>query len=232
MLLPTMTYEEMYREVLLDSDNMIKWSVHNAKNLRRLSLKAAKFPFEKTLTHTTPRKNQWTMIFVVLRKVRTNQDIYNILYTSLRADEGDIYMLLTPSKKSTMTASVFPPHFMKRFRERMGLDLKGKELARRYFILNDSGYFVKKPDGDHEECLCTREGICLGEFINDRMYVARTFIRYDMSLGWQREAFEKFRRMFNGNISVLAVGSEYTENSSIKEVYRERDRSQPIVFHH
>lgn len=230
MLLPTMNYEEMYREVILDSENMIRWVGHNIQNLRRISLKAKQFPFANTLTHMTPRHNTWHYIVVVRRKIRSIQDVYNVIYTSLRAPEGEIYILMQPNKHKQMNVCAYTPHFMQRFAERMEIDLTGKELANRYFIYNDNGRFVKQPVGEHQECLCTNEGICLGEFVNDRMFVARTFIRYDMSLGWQRDAFKACKDMTDARVMTTNFG--YLERSKIKDVYRERDRSQPIIFHH
>ena len=222
----------MFKEIISDSENMIRWGGHHVKALRRLSLKAKSFPISCDFTHVTPRRNRWTILFVILGKIRSVQDIYNVLYTSLLAPEGDIYLLVQPTMKQKMSVCIYPPHFWHRFKERMGLEETGKDLAKRYFTYNDSGHFVPKPDSEHEECLCTRDGIALGEFINDRMFVARTFIRYDMSLGWQREAFEKQRKRFGCETEIIAVSKSVCRNSQIKEVYRKRDRKQPIVFHH
>lgn len=232
MLVETMNYEEVYREALVDSENMLKWVRWHVKDLRQKSLKARKFPFSLTVTHVTPRKNRWKVIFVVLRKIRSNTDLFNVIYTSFHAQEGIVHVQMTPNRQRQMCVSVFPPHFFKRFAERMGIDMKGEELAERYFRYNDSGWIIDKPDSEHEICLCTSEGVCLGELLNDRMFLGRTFIRYDMSLGWQREVFEKMQARWGKGMDVFCVSNDYVETSGIKSVYKERDRSKDVFFHH
>ena len=231
MLLDTMTYEEICHEAIADSKHMITWASHRMGELRRISLKARSFPVSRTMTHITPNKNKWTLIFVVLRKIKHNNDCYNALFTSFHAKEGNIYIQMTPNRHGDMCVSAFIPHFFHRYAERLGLKIEGEALAQQFFRFNDAGYFVEQPDGERT-CLCTPQGICLGEYINDRMFLARTFIRYDMSLGCQREAFNKMRERFNRQIDVLIAPHDYDERFCIKEIYKRRDRAQSVVFHH
>lgn len=233
MLLDTMTYEEIYREAIDDSRNMVDWASHKMKDIQRASFKARKFPLVCVMSHTTPRRNRWTGIVIVNRKMRKAGCSHSIAYTSFHAKEGDIYIKLSPKMNGKMGINIYTPHFFQRVRERMGIDLYGSELAYRYFRWNDAGWFCSKPDSDHERCLCTPEGISLGEDLNDNMFLARTFIRYDMSLGWQRDAFgELQKRIDESEHTIVLVPDDYDKISVINEVYKERDRSKRIVFHH
>lgn len=233
MILSTMNYQEIHKEMMEDGLNIMRWIQWQGKDIRRRSLKAKTFPFDVTFKHTSPRKNVWTVIFVVNKKMRgSDGEVWNVIYTSFRAPEGVIHLQLTPGINGQMYVNAFPPHFFRRYAERMNLELAGDALVEHFFRWNDAGYNIEKPEGEHEQCMCVRDGVCLGEVINDRTFVARTFIRYDMSIGWQREAFEKKRQKFAGEPNVMFVETNFAEKSVIRQTYKDRDREKDIFFHH
>ena len=226
MLTEKMTYEEMYRELLEDFVNVERWCFHRGPSLRRTSLHARTFPQIVRHTYTSPRKNDWTIIFVIKSKFRNVQDIYNIVFTKLRTSQGDYYLLLHPDVDKKLRVLVYLPHFMKRYKARTDQSLVGAPLAERYFLLNDCGTFVDAPDEEFKRCLCTLEGIVLGEDLNNRMYLCKTFIRYDMSKGWQREAFENARKKnplpFSGGVTV--VSGKESVSATITQTCKEQPK--------
>ncbi len=221
-----MTYEEMYREIVRDFSDLMNWAGHRWHKIYRRSLKARIFPFVVRYSWTSARKNEWTFNVLVNGK-NLQQRSCNMTYTRMRTDDGDYWMMAHPDMYGSIHVAVFLPHFMARYALRTELDLRGHELADHYFMENQSGFAVDKPQGGHEVCLCTDEGIALGDRLNDRMKILKTFIRYDMSVGWQREAFEKGRSRINNE--VLIVSTKNAEHR-IGEKYKERNKADKKIF--
>lgn len=231
MLTTTMTYDEMYREINRDFVNVQRWTVHQGKRIKRIAYNARKFPIVLTISHTSPLRNNWTLLMVIRKKIRRPDDFYNVLFTQLQTAGGNYYFLASPRTDGSIKMAIYLPHFMRRFSERMELDMSGQTLAERYFLFNDSGAFVTKPDGEHERCLCTNEGIGLGEDLNDRMFLAKTFIRYDMSMGWQRDAFERAhdRKTFAEG-TIMPVALDDIRYAAIGEHYKIRSEKDKHIF--
>ena len=232
MLTEKMTYEEMFNEVKTDFLNFSAWRKHQMKNMRRISLKLKDFPAFVFAEHTTPKKNKWTMMLKLKRKIRDNKDYTIGAYTSLRTKNGNYNLRVFILDENTFGFVIYLPHVMSRYAERMKLDLHGEELARHYFTHNSYSYFVDKPNTEYETCICSEGGIALGEFLNDKMILAKTFITYDMSLGWQVELFKKHREMVE--IFKQSAPPNYTlcevENAKIEESYRTRDKQSKNIF--
>ena len=222
-----MTYDEMYRELTEDFMELRAWMSHRWKDIRRRSLKARTFPFVVRHTHITSSHNEWTYNVSVFKKLRAGERACSMTYTRLRTDDGDYYMMVHPVTDSVLHVCAYLPHFFKRYAKRMGLNLSGHELADHYFMHNDKGVRIAQPDTQYDLCLCMEEGIAMGKLLNDRMIIYKTFIRYDMSIGWQKEAFRLAKERINHDILMVDRVPVETE---ITERYIERDKTKKFIF--
>jgi len=100
-----------------------------------------------------------------------------------------------------ITPMVLTPHMFKRYAERKGVDKHGSELVRHYFLRNAHGCDTKNKrvvarsvrwNGEYHVSNCVNEGVLLGQVV-DGIYIARTFITYDMCSGLQQQEFETCR---------------------------------------
>ena len=105
--------------------------------------------------------------------------------------------------KKFITPMVLLPHVWKRYKdpERGNVQKSGIDLIKHYFMNNphgaDShnqkvvGRSVRYNGEVHQSC-CVNDGVLLGQIVNG-IYIAKTFITYDMCSGLQQEEFEARR---------------------------------------
>lgn len=230
MLTERMNYDEMYNECVRDSSNALKWLFHKGIEIRRASLKAKTFPLIVKHTYVSPLRNEWTSFVVITKKIRKFNSYHQILFTRLRTNDGDYCFKISPEEKGVIGLDIFLPHFMKRYAERMHYaNLHGQELADKYFLNNITGAYSKAPNKDNEHCMCTHDGVALGELINNRMFVAKTFITYEMAFFTQDPTFQANR--------LLAASEEAKEPIVVDEPIKgsvvgrtKRDKTQKKIF--
>ena len=198
MIVPSMTHEEVFRELAQDRDNVARWYGHRSREYRRKALKARAFPITWTADYLSPRKNRY---IICTQCTRRDYIRYHALTAvALRKEEKGYSVYLTYIGSNTLIKpTVLLPHVFDRYAERAGVNKTGTELIGHFVskvsggtILDDehlAGRSVRYKGRDHM-FIAISEGVLLGDKEHG-IFTARTFITYDMATGLQREQFEE-----------------------------------------
>ena len=197
-----MTHAEVYAELAKEREAVTVWWRHQLDDNRRRALKCRQFPYHIWKEYTSTRKNRYLFFSRIfdkkMRKILTGVAV--IRHTS----EGLAVYTTWLGDQKLISPMVIMPHAWRRYRERTGTDLTGYDLYRRFFTQNPHGCdstnqkavarsvrYLGKP----HISLCMPEGVLLGqvEQPND-LFVAHTFITYDMTSGLQAEDFNAHRQ--------------------------------------
>ena len=246
MLTERMTYTEMYAEVAKDLPNAHASLQRRGKDFYREALKSRTFPkVWHVMRYTSPRKNRWLfLVEAPHRNVRKHGILVTMLCTMMTPRGMFVFR---PSMKDNdkATLAVYIPHFFQRYAERNGHDDIGADLVARYFRNNTGSAVCCVPEGCENTdgvniFACGDDGVSMGEALSERMFVYRTFLRYDMAVGWQREAFEKGRAaraerqgFIHGNVSsmVSRMGAGVKSHESVyRNEARTNDKKRGKIF--
>lgn len=200
MIVDSMTHEEVYHELERDREAYSRWWRHQLNGMKRPMLKSTTFPRHVWREYTSPRRNKYLFFTRVFDK-RMKAMLTGIAALRQTSDGLTIYTTWLDRQK-LISPMVLIPHMWKRYAERVCVDKKGIDLVKHYFMHNahgkDShnqravGRSVRYNGEEHLAC-CVNEGVLLGQQYGD-MFVARTFITYDMCCGQQQQEFEGCKR--------------------------------------
>lgn len=218
MIVESMTHEDVYQELAREREAVTTWWRRQLDDNRRRALKCQRFPMHIWREYTSTRRNRYVFFSRVydkrMRRILTGAAV--IRHTS---DGMTVYTTWLGDQKM-ISPMVLTPHMWKRYAERTATDLHGIDLVKHYFTRNPHGKdtdnqkivgrSVRWNGEDHLSC-CVTDGVLLGQQYG-RMFVARTFITYDMCTGLQqrefnackqeiltdRELYEQARRCYNG----------------------------------
>lgn len=150
--------------------------------------------------YTSARKNRYVFFSRVFDK-RMKTILTGVAVIRHTSDGMTVYTTWL-SDQRLIAPMVLTPHMWKRYAERAKVPKTGSELMKHYFTHNphgaDShnnrvvGRSVRWNGDEHQSC-CVEEGILLGQVVGD-IYIARTFITYDMCSGQQQQEFEAKRK--------------------------------------
>lgn len=195
-----MTNEEVYEELAREREAVTVWWRHQLDDNRRRALKCKQFPLKIWRDYTSTRRNRYVFFSRVYDK-RMRRILTGAAAIRHTSDGLTVYTTWLGDQKM-ISPMVLTPHMWKRYAERVGLDKKGIDLVKHYFMHNahgkDShnqravGRSVRYNGEEHLAC-CVNEGVLLGQQYGD-MFVARTFITYDMCCGQQQQEFEGCKR--------------------------------------
>ena len=197
-----MTPEEVYREIDRDIESVEAWWMHRRDEQRRVALKSSRFPIEVWFDYLSPRHNRYMVLNIILgRKYNTNG--LSSVFAVQKMERGHaIYFTKFPRQKLASKIVVMP-HVFDRYAERCGIDKTGLEIVKHFVTHNYQGKDVRgdkfsarsvRYQGRDNLCLCTHDGVMMGEDVGG-IFVARTFITYDMAAGVQRDEFNDSRLM-------------------------------------
>lgn len=161
MIVNTMTLQEIRLELFKDLPALLIKLAYRKKEFRRKVLKASRFPCSATYEiKTGVRKNLFVMILVAKKKREANDPLL-ISYGIYDRPEGSYAAAFAIHDESIL---IYPPHFFKRYRERIVKDdkLSNKELIRLYFTKCWLLYRAFAEKG-HEEVYRDLEGTANGE---------------------------------------------------------------------
>ena len=200
MVIETMTFKEVYREIEADHDNLERWWVHRQREVERMARKQTRFPWCKWHEYMSPRRNRYLILtesptrhymkhgimgVIALRRVQNGIEVF---YTGIRRD-------------SVVTPMVVLPHAFRRYAERTGQQLTGVDCIKTFCQRNSTGTGTwnnkavgrsVRYNGKEHLSMCIKEGVLLGQ-AEDGIYVVRTFITYEMATGRQQEEFNDRR---------------------------------------
>lgn len=196
-----MTHAEVYAELAKEREAVTRWWRHQLYDQRRRALKCRQFPYHIWREYTSTRKNRYIFFSRIfdkkMRKILTGVAV--VRHTS----EGLTVYTTWLGDQKLISPMVLLPHVWKRYQDpkRGKVQKSGIELIKHYFIHNphgrDSdnqkvvGRSVRWNGEDHLSC-CVNDGVLLGQIV-DGIYIARTFITYDMCSGLQQQEFETKR---------------------------------------
>ena len=215
MITSQMSYEELANEVAKDymdvSIIMRKKMPDALKYFRRQS----KFPMFLFSTVTSPRKNKWILIFFAKSKRRLKQYVDSFLVCVRETDHGKyVYRYDLPVKEGSLPGVTFyPPHFFSRYALRMGLELTGEDLIKRYFKTNTAMHY----NADHlflsEEEMkdllnpvwyTSPDGISLGSATvvsGMELFICKTFVPWNMckrdqliTCGKEKKSYDSYKK--------------------------------------
>ena len=194
-----MTHAEVYEELARDREAVTRWWRHQLYDQRRRALKCTQFPMKIWREYTSPRKNRYLFFSRVLDKhmkiILTGVAV--IRHTS----EGLTVYTTWLSDQKLISPMVLTPHMWKRYAERTATDLHGIDLVKHYCTHNPHGKDTDNQkvvgrsvrwNGEGHLSCCVTDGVLLGQQYG-RLFVARTFITYDMCNGLQQQEFEACR---------------------------------------
>lgn len=215
MLITGMNHKELLAETSEDLKRLNLWFQSRRTEMIRWSTKQ-KLPAWYCNKWTSPNKNIWNIMVLVEKQKYSTGPI--IQYTKLNSDHGHYIIkpqLVLREGYTGFVIYLYLPHFFKRYRERMELstEMKTEQVVRLY--LKNNSEAVNMGDENNVE-LTSKEGIALGNRINDRLYILRTYIPYSMSRDDQISRFNAGNSYIGVMPSMIMAGNEIA--SEMREV--------------
>ena len=207
MIVDSMTHEEVYAELDKDRDNVARWFDHRADEFRRRALKMTKFPVTWWLDYTSPRKNRYLISVTCTR--RNYDRFHGLTILALRREERGYSVYLSYiGKHSLIRKTVFVPHVFDRYAdpERGNVQKTGIDLIKHFVDNQSNGYVLKdqrlagrsvRYNGRDHRFIAVNDGVILGD-VENGIFIARTFITYEMATGRQHEEFSYAKNKVNG----------------------------------
>lgn len=184
-----------------DRDSIHRWFSHQMKDLHRRALKCRQLPLKVWLDHTSPRKIRY--LFYV-RIFDRHKNLLILTMVALRPmSDGTTVYLTWPVANDSIEPMVYIPHVFKQYAlpDRANVKKTGVELIKHFMERNSRGIdsknqhvvgrSVRYNGEDHLSC-CVDEGVLLGH-MQGPIYIAKTFITYDMCGDVQMEEFKPKR---------------------------------------
>ena len=211
-----MTVQEIHKEVYEDIKNLKSKLDECKKDFKRIVLKQPKnplsnrnYPFSKSYdTKTSEKKNFFISTFTALKRSDWEKPIVSIFGIYSRS-EGNYAVSINIDIK---TITIYPPHFFKRYRERIIKDdlISNEDLIRQYFQ-NDWGFMATSVNKDFEAVYlsfendykndkvsfiaATSQGYCFGEKQGD-VNIIKTILSEDNLFENQKQTFSKLKIAF------------------------------------
>lgn len=209
MIVPSMTVEEIHKEVFKDIKNLRNKLDDCKKDFGKAVLKVSRYPFSKSYDcKTREKKNLFIVNFIALKRGNWKNPILGINGIYPRP-EGKYAFSITLEMN---LISIFPPHFFKRYRERILKDeaILEEDTIRLYFkntwgfmasVVNEnfeSVYHCFEADGKNDKIsfvAATSEGYCFGEK-QGNVNIIKTIISEDMLFENQKLVFNELKNAF------------------------------------
>jgi len=210
MIVPSMTVQEIHNEVFEDLKNIEKITNGFNKDFRKLVLRKSRYPLTKTYEYVTKeKKNLFIIGYTALKRSDWENPIMHF-YGVYSRPEGKYVVAPTIDMN---TSTIYPPHFFKRYRERIVKDetISNDDIIRLYFK-NDWGLTGAKVNQDHEDVYnsfedddknerisivaATAQGYCFG-VQQGNINIIKTIISEEMLFENQKFIFHELRKAFN-----------------------------------
>ncbi|TCS84739.1 hypothetical protein EDD80_1188 [Anseongella ginsenosidimutans] len=201
-----MTVQEIHKELFEDVKNLRNKLDYYHKEFRKQVLKASRYPFTRSYDcKTKGKKNLFVATFTAMKRSDWESPILDV-YGIYARPEGSYAAPLTIDQNMI---SIYPPHFFKRYRERIVKDetISTTDLIRCYFK-NDWGFMGAVVNEDFESvyhCFedddkvsfvaASSEGYCFGER-QGNIHIVKTIISEDMLFENQKPLFSKLKQAF------------------------------------
>jgi len=209
MIVPTMTVQEIHKEILEDINSLDNILDGFKRNFRKVVLRKSKYPVTKSYEYITKERNNLLVIgYTALKRSDSNNPIIHF-YGIYSRPEGKYAAAPTLD----MMCTIYPPHFFKRYRERIVNDdtISNDDLIRLYFK-NDWGFVGAKVNQEHKsvynnfevvdkneklDIVCANsQGFCFGER-QGNVNIIKTIVTEEMLFEDQKHVFQELRNAFN-----------------------------------
>ncbi len=179
MILPTMTREELAKEILKDYESVLRKTIHLEKKLRKSSRKTKMQCLQQIFDYRSKRLNNWVVVVNVFKK----KSSFN-LGVHFADNEGYHAYVVSGDQKALIHYS---SHFLQRYNERSVKKegIKKVDLIKRYMSTNTFAYLkaLQHDSYKHRFFARTGEGVSLGymEYLKStNVCHCKTFIANDM----------------------------------------------------
>lgn len=209
MIVPSMTLSEIHKELFDDLRTLETKIDFCHKDFKRKVLKASRYPFAHTYDcRTRLKKNLFLVNLYASKRSDREKPLIGICGIYNRP-EGNYLAALALEKNMT---TIYPPHFFKRYRERIVKDMKpsNEEIIKHYLSRNSWGIVAAPSDAKYQgvynifeselndsiSFVCVNsEGFCFGEK-QGNINVIKTIISEDMLFDSQKEIFAQLKEDF------------------------------------
>lgn len=210
MIVPSMTVQEIHKEAFEDFKNLKSKLIEYKKEFEKTVLKGRrKYPLSKSFEiKTRERKNLFIVTYTALKRSDWKKPVFSVYCIYIRP-EGNYAVSLSLDMK---IISIHPPHFFKRYRERIVKDdfSSNEDIIRRYFkndwgfvgvVVNkdfESIYYSFEDDNKNDKVsfvAATSQGYCFAEKQGD-VNIIKTIISEEMLFENQKYIFSKLKDEF------------------------------------
>lgn len=217
-----MTFAEAYKELDRDRENLTRWWKTQVDRLRRMMIKKDRtaFPVGCGYDWTSPRHIRYLVnAFIGDKRLKS-------FYTVCVALQGKTVYMARFYDDRKVPKMVMLPHMWERYAERMHFDEDHKHLVQKFFCRNFDGRGTKKQElvarsvrynGEDHLAFCVNDGVLLGRLEGD-IFVAKTFITYEMSCGRQEEEFTRLHHSIHSPSLTLHPYYRYLPTPDIMPV--------------
>lgn len=209
MIVPSMTVQEIHKEVFEDIKNLKNKLDEYRDDFKKAVLKTNRYPLTKSYDYKTREKNNSFIIdFTAIKRSNWKKPVLTI-YGIYSRPEGKYAVVPTLDRN---IISIHPPHFFKRYRERIIKDesISTEDSIRQYFK-NDWGFTGSVVNSDFEavfHCFendnkdekvsfvgATSQGYCFGEKQGNVNFI-KTIISEEMLFEDQKALFYELKKAF------------------------------------
>jgi hypothetical protein len=209
MIVPSMTVQEIHKEVFKDIKNLRSKLDECRKDFKKAVLNRSRYPFTKSYDcKTREKKNLFIVDFTALKRSNWKKPLLSI-YGIYSRPEGKYAFSVTVDMN---IVSIYPPHFFKRYRERIVKDesISDEVMIRQYFkndwgfmgaVVNEnfeSVYHCFEDDDKNDKVsfvAATSQGYCFGDK-QGNVNIIKTIISEDMLFDNQNFLFNELQKAF------------------------------------
>lgn len=219
MLLSTMSYEEIYREILKDFRDVKEYYYVAIKaKVCKSAQKSRIYPWRHFDFYTHPKsQNKYTYLTIIKKRAWWNNPEVTV-FCEYEGERGKEIITMAPKKdimtsKYKLVISVFQAHFFKRYYERFIKDEQAEQYKIALFLSRNAGALqlgskivsdneqIKEDSECHNSGMLNLDGLCLGKISkeNPNIFIYKTFIPLD------RLYQKQFERVMHEYLRMIAL---------------------------
>lgn len=219
MLLSTMSYEEIYCEILKDfRDVKVYYDVAIKEKVCKSAQKSRIYPWRHFDFYTHPKsQNKYTYLTIIKKHAWWNNPEVTV-FCEYEGERGKEIITMAPKKdimisKYKLVISVFQAHFFKRYYERFIKDKQAEQYKIALFLSRNAGALqlgskivsdneqIKEDSECHNSGMLNLDGLCLGKISkeNPNIFIYKTFIPLD------RLYQKQFERVMHEYLRMIAL---------------------------
>ena len=217
MIVQSLNPEEVYREIDKDMAEVTDWWSRKRKTLFNIAKWTVKLPRTTWYEYESSRKNRYLVLSIIMGRKYNDESMTGLMALQKMEKGFAVYVSKFPWQRIA-APHVFLPHVFDRYHDpdRGNVQKTGIELIKHFMERNSYGEISRgdkfsgrsvRYKGRDNLAKCVTDGVLLGEIVGD-IFVAHTFITYDLATGLQREEFEKNKGMILSNEEIMRRAKE------------------------